>query len=250
MELAQAVHTAVAAVADRIIGTGNLTDTTVDHLYRSIARKLNTSVIGARLLRELENQPTAPAARRDATQAVTAEAEADQQFAAELQHLVDQLTHNLPHPYRPTHTPPAPDTATTDRDHPPARTPHSTTGTVILIAAVAAILLTISGTVLVTLVLPQVGLTEGARLNKLAGTWVGEPPDNGSLTIRPDGTFAITDRNWSCPGRVTSPARSEYVLEMDCGLFRTSFDGKLNLLGNKLTLIAPGAPEATVLTRQ
>ncbi|TCC00270.1 hypothetical protein E0H26_00775 [Micromonospora zingiberis] len=251
MELAQVVHTAVAAVADRIAaGTTTRTDTTVDHLYRSIARKLDASVIGARLLKELENQPTATTARRDATQAVAAEAEADQHFAAELRHLVDQLTRNLPHAYRPntTHTPPAPSTDPTPG--PPPRHPQPNTGAIVLIAAVAVILLTISTTLLVKLVLPQAGLTEGARLDKISGTWTGPPPNNGSLTIRPDGTFAIADPNWNCPGRVSSPGRSVYVLEMDCGLFRTSFDGKLNLLGDKLTLSAPGSPETTVLTRQ
>ena len=239
MELAQVVHTAVAAAADRIAatGTGHHTDTTADHLYRSIASRLHTTVIGTHLLRELENQPTAPPARRDTTRAVTAEAEADPQFAAELHHLVDQLTRDLPPAYRPHHEPP------------PHRQPNAVV--ILLIAAVAAVLLTINGIILVNLVLPHAGLTESARLNKLAGTWTsGEPPHDDRITIRRNGTFAITDPNWSCPGRVTSPARSRYVLEMDCGIFRTSFDGKLNLLGDKLTLTAPGSPETTVLTRE
>ncbi|PZF81847.1 hypothetical protein, partial [Micromonospora endophytica] len=117
-------------------------------------------------------------------------------------------------------------------------------------AAIAVILLAVNATILVKVILPRAGLTEGARLDRLAGTWTNDEAGTGSLVIRPDGTLAVTNESISCPGRVTSPARSEYVLEMDCGMFRSSIDAKLNLLGDELTLTAPGSPETTILNRQ
>ncbi|MEU3454262.1 hypothetical protein ABZ671_11750 [Micromonospora sp. NPDC006766] len=271
MDIANVVYAAVDAVARRIasIGTAGalaLTDSVADRLYGAVAERLSGSAIGAHLLRGLETAPADTAAQWAIAQALAAEAEADGQFAEELRHLVGQLTASAPQHGafglasttvggqgfpRPGPIPPQGAAVGPDQISKPRQTFKPTTGGVIVIIAVAVIMMLISMTVLAKVVLPQAGITESARLNRLEGIWTTQT-SNGSamLIVRSDHTVALSGGSPSCPGRVTSPARSNYVFEVDCGLVKTTFEAKLNLRGNELTLTSPGGVDKVVMHRE
>lgn len=257
MDPSQLIPPAVTAIADRIAHVGAatatpLTDSVVDRLYGLVAARLSRSPIGARFLRELETRPQDPSARRDVAQAVTAEAEADEAFAAEIGALVDQLAVHPPQQeaFGPGAAPAG------GQPGNPSRGLRLSTGAIIAVIAGAVVLLLVSTTLLVNVVLPQIGLTEGARLDRIEGRWAGQDDDGEEffLTIKSDGSVTIETGLWPCPGRVTSPARSDYVFDFDCGIVRLSYDAELNFVGDQLTLRDPdgdgGDEDESVLNRE
>lgn len=266
MDQTQLVSAIVSIVAERIVHTGTaasaaLTDSAVDRCYGLLAARLHASTIGAYFLRALEAQPHDPTARRDVAQAVTAEVTADGAFGAELWNLASQLpvlppAGHIPAP--PAGGVPAPGNGP---DSWPGNGLGNGPGNVLdslrakprsaltlLVAAVGLML--ISMALLANLVLPRLGLTEGARVDRVAGTWTGY--DDGELvvvTIRPNGSVAFESEGWPCPGQITSPTRAEYRLEINCGIIRVSLGAELNLTGSKLTIRSSDGPDEMVLHR-
>jgi hypothetical protein len=255
--------TAVATVADRILAVGDahttpLTGSTVDQLYATVAVRLGGSPIGGRFLRALETYPADPAARWDAVQAVTAEAESDAWFAGELGRLVAELpitavghpgqpvthpTWSINHPGQPVGYPVQP----ADR---PVRRPRVNLAGVVVGVALAAVLLVLGTALYVNVAVPRLGLTEAGRLDRVAGEWWGQVGGGQFvLTIKPDGVATVANRIWSCSGEVASPARSEYTIRVDCGLVETTLAAELSPAGDRLTLDWPGQSVRVVLDR-
>ncbi|MGW0435426.1 hypothetical protein ACWDV4_23160 [Micromonospora sp. NPDC003197] len=255
--------TAVTTVADRILAVGDvqtapLTGSVVDQLYATVAVRLGGSPIGGRFLRALETYPADPAARWDAVQAVTAEAESDAWFASELGRLVAELpTTAVGHPGQPVSHPTQPigdpgqaasyPVPPPDR---PVRRSRLNLGGIVVGVALAAVLLVLGTAFYVNLVAPRLGLTEGDRLDRVAGEWRGQVGGGQLvLTIGPDGVATVANRIWSCAGEVTSPARSEYTIRVDCGLLETALVAELSPDGDRLTLDWPGQSVQVVLDR-
>ncbi|GAB2937740.1 hypothetical protein GCM10027280_27430 [Micromonospora polyrhachis] len=240
-------RTAVDVVADRIVAVGTahtaaLGESTVDRLYGVVAVRLSGSPIGGRILRTLEAGPADPVARWDATQAVAAEAEADAGFADALRQLVGQLPIAA-----------AAGDGIRPVDRPARGSGLSQTGIVVGIA-VAVVVLVVGAALYLNVVAPYVGLTEGARLDRVAGQWHGQ--DSASrvvLTINSDGTAMLSNRSRSCVGEIDSPARFEYTIRFDCGSDsddKATLWANLRSSGDELTIREAGKSDSVVFVRE
>ncbi|GAB3138885.1 hypothetical protein GCM10027290_07060 [Micromonospora sonneratiae] len=237
-------------MADRIFAVGDayatpLTGSVVDRLYEVIAVRLSGSPIGLRFLRALEARPAEPDARRDVVQAVAAESEADAGFAEEIRLLSGDLTvsgYGGQPPAAPGPTPMVAGAA--------GGKPRVNQGVVVVAAAITAVLLVLSAAFFVNVVSPYAGITEGARLDRLAGEWRGQVGDDQLvLTITADGVARIGGSRWPCVGQVSSPSRSSYTIDVDCRLVSTSLAAELDLAGDRLTVSWPGQSVGIVFRR-
>ncbi|MGW0435427.1 hypothetical protein ACWDV4_23165 [Micromonospora sp. NPDC003197] len=237
---------AVDVVADRIVAVGDahtaaLGASTVDRLYGVVAVRLSGSPIGGRILRTLEERPADPAARWDAAQAVAAEAEADAPFADALRQLVGEL--------------PAAAAAGSGLRPvvQPARGPKLSQAGIVVAVAVAVVVLVVGAALYLNVVAPYVGLTEGARLDRVAGQWYGQgEASGGTLTIGSDRAVVLTYKRNSCAGEIESPARSHYTIRFDCGSGsddKSTVWADLDSSGDELTLREMGESEIVVFVR-
>jgi hypothetical protein len=290
MEAPELAARVVAVMSDLITRSGpdRLVNSTSESLYEMVTARLNTSAVGARFLRAFEAQPTDPGARRDVAQAVAAEAEADAGFAG----LLRELTAHLPAPLAPAGAPPAPVSGPplpvggppvpggdlpsggfptvppppgvpTVGSPPGGPQPAGPTGPpgglrlgregAVAALAVGVIVLLSIVILMANLVWPKLGLTEGARIDQVEGTWSGRDTDGDrvSFDIHSDGTVTIHDEDdvASCVSRVTSPSRSDYLLVIDCGIAKFDYTLELDTFGDTLTLTHVKSGEKIELSR-
>lgn len=250
MQSYELAYTAVAAIADRIVTTGTAgvsapADSPVDRLYGLVAAQLNGSTVGAQILRTLEAQPTDPVARQGAAQAVAAEADANSHFADELRRLAQDVPIGGGPSYAAAGGGGA-DAGARKAGVALRNVSLDSTGA-FFVCVVLAVLMLFATALYVNVVWPRAGLTEGARLDHLAGSWSAvQDGEVLRMTVSDEGVVTLSGENAFCQGSVSSPGRSEYLFGFNCGLGGASGEGELSWFGDSLKLSIPDDDDVDV----